>query len=60
MYNFKQYWDFVLCEGGAAGHMAHPFDLPRMRSRTNTRCFHHMALTIERGGVLCEVTKSLE
>ena len=32
MYNFKQYWDFVLCEGGAAGHMAHPFDLPQVNT----------------------------
>jgi len=32
MKTFKQYYSTILNEGGAAGHMAHPFDLPQVKT----------------------------
>ncbi|MBC8416851.1 hypothetical protein H8E06_00795 [bacterium] len=34
MLNFKEFYE-VFLEGGAAGHMAHPFDLPQVKTGTD-------------------------
>jgi hypothetical protein len=39
----------ILLEGGAAGHMAHPFDLPQVRSGKDlVKIFEKAALSIEK------------
>jgi len=35
----KTFKNYILNEGGAAGHMAHPFDLPRIQKGTDLKRF---------------------
>ena len=44
MNTFKQYYNTVLNEGGAAGHMAHPFDIPQVKTGKDLISFFDRAV----------------
>lgn len=44
MNTFKQYFNTILNEGGAAGHMAHPFDLPQVKTGKDLVSFFDRAV----------------
>ena len=44
MKTFKQYYSTILNEGGAAGHMAHPFDLPQVKTGKDLVSFFDRAV----------------
>jgi len=45
MKTFKQYYNTILNEGGAAGHMAHPFDLPQVKTGKDLVSFFDRAVS---------------
>lgn len=44
MKTFKQYYSTILNEGGAAGHMAHPFDIPQVKTGKDLISFFDRAV----------------
>lgn len=46
MLNFKQYFSSVILEGGAAGHMAHPFNLNSIRTGNDLINFFYKVIDV--------------